>query len=106
MKGKTVTLEELLSPLKQYFLKDTFVRSDINNAPPLRSELFTIEQVGVYATDLAIKHHEVNFKKTPEQLLKRLAENEEVLIRVVNLLQESIKEKTPIAPAGEWLLDN
>ena len=91
MKGRTVTLEELLSPLKQYFLKDTFVRSDIINAPPLRAELFTIEQVAVHATDLAIKQHEINYKKTPEQLLKRLDENEEVLIRVVNLLQESIK---------------
>ena len=106
MKGTTVTLEELLSSLKQYFLKDTFVRSDIINAPPLRAELFTIEQVAVHATDLAIKQHEINYKKTTEQLLKRLDENEEVLIRVVNLLQESIKEKTPIAPAGEWLLDN
>ena len=106
MKGTTVRLEELLSPLKQYFLKDTFVRSDIINAPPLRAELFTIEQVAVHATDLAIKQHEINYKKTTEQLLKRLDENEEVLIRVVNLLQESIKEKTPIAPAGEWLLDN
>ncbi|NOT76035.1 MAG: cyclic beta 1-2 glucan synthetase [Cyclobacteriaceae bacterium] len=105
MKGTTVTLEELLSPLKQYFEKDTFVRSDINNAPPLRAELFTIEQFGTHATELALRH-EINEKKAPEHLLKRLADNEEVILRVIDLLQEAIQFKTPISPAGEWLLDN
>ncbi len=105
MKAATSTLEDLLSPLRQYFLKDTFVRSDINNAPPLRAELLTIEQMGFLAKDLA-KRHEINKKKTPEFLLKRLADNEEVLIRVTDLLQDAVKEKNPIAPAGEWLLDN
>ncbi|CAN5249419.1 glucoamylase family protein [soil metagenome] len=105
MKGTTVTLEELLSPLKQYFLKDTFSRSDINNAPPLRAELFTIEQFGSHATELA-QRHEITKKRAPEHLLKRLAENEEVLLRVIDLLQEAVQNKTPIAPAAEWLLDN
>ncbi|MEJ0057040.1 MAG: hypothetical protein WDN75_16105 [Bacteroidota bacterium] len=105
MKGTTVTLEELLSPLKQYFLKDTFIRSDINNAPPLRAELFTLEQFGQHASELALRH-EITEKKTSEHLLKRLAENEDVLIHVIDLLQEAVQNKTPIAPAGEWLLDN
>ncbi|CAN5375250.1 glucoamylase family protein [soil metagenome] len=99
------TIEELLSPLRQYFLKDNFVRSDINNAPPLRAELLTIEQMGFLAKELAGKH-KIDTKKTPEHLLKRLAENEEVLKRVTELLQEAVKEKNPVAPAGEWLLDN
>ncbi|MEO8150975.1 MAG: glucoamylase family protein [Bacteroidia bacterium] len=105
IKVTTNTLEELLSPLRQYFLKDTFVRSDINNAPPLRAELLTIEQMGFLAKDLAVKH-EIDKKKTPELLLKRLADNEEVLQRVTDLLQEAVKAKSPVAPAGEWLLDN
>ena len=105
MKGTAVTLEELLSPLRQYFLKDSFVRSDINNAPPLRAELFTAEQVSVHAADLA-HHHKITYQSTTELLLKRLADNEEVLKRVVVLLQESVRDKTPVTPAGEWLLDN
>jgi len=105
MKGTAVTLEELLSPLKQYFLKDTLIRSDINNTPPLRAELFTLEQFGMHATELA-QRHEITDKKTSEKLLKRLAENEEVLLHVIDLLLEAVQNKTPIAPAGEWLLDN
>ena len=105
IKVTTKTIEELLSPLRQYFLKDTFIRSDINNAPPLRAELLTIEQMGFLGKALAGKH-EINKKNTPELLLKRLADNEEVLKRVTDLLQEAVKEKSPIAPAGEWLLDN
>ncbi|MBA3285362.1 MAG: cyclic beta 1-2 glucan synthetase, partial [Nitrosopumilus sp.] len=105
IKVTTKTIEELLSPLRQYFLKDNFVRSDINNAPPLRAELLTIEQMGFLAKDLAGKH-EIDKKNTPELLLKRLADNEEVLKRVTELLQEAVKEKNPVAPAGEWLLDN
>ncbi len=104
-KTTTKTIEELLSPLRQYFLKDTFVRSDIDNTPPLRAELLTIEQMGLLAKDLAGKHT-VDSKKTPELLLKRLADNEEVLKRVTDLLQEAVKVKNPVAPAGEWLLDN
>jgi hypothetical protein len=42
----------------------------------------------------------------PEQLLKRLSDNEEVLTSVINLLQEAVKDKSRISPAGEWLLDN
>jgi len=105
IKVTTKTIEELLSPLRQYFLKGTFIRSDINNTPPLRAELLTIEQMGLLAEDLSGKH-EIDIEKTPEFLLKRLADNEEVLKRVTDLLQEAVKDKSPIAPAGEWLLDN
>ena len=105
MKGTIVTIEELLSPLKQYFLKDTFIRSDINDAPPLRAGLFTLEQFSAHASDLA-GIHEITSKRTHEHLLKRLAENEQVLLRVIDLLQEAVRNKTPVSPAGEWLLDN
>jgi len=105
IKVTTKTIEELLSPLRQYFLKDTFIRSDINNAPPLRAEMLTIEQMGFLAKELAGKH-EIDTKNKSELLLKRLADNEEVLRRVSDLLQETVKEKKTVPPAGEWLLDN
>ncbi len=38
--------------------------------------------------------------------MKRLAENEEILLEVHNLLTASAKENKRITPAGEWLLDN
>jgi len=41
-----------------------------------------------------------------DRLLTRLAENEDVLLGVRNLLTEAIKATRRITPAGEWLLDN
>ena len=58
-----------------------------------------------YAKTLAKSHTLVTGRKS-EHLLKRLADNEELLIEVHNLLSESVKETKRISPAGEWLLDN
>ena len=50
--------------------------------------------------------HAVSSARNSEQLLSRLAENENVLIGAHGLLAEAIKEGRRITPAGEWLLDN
>ena len=105
MKVNTNTLGELLSPLRQYFQKDSFTRKDVNEKPPLRSALFSIEQMEQHAGQLA-HSHQLGYNYAPEKLLKRLAENEEILFRVTTLLQAAVREKTPVMPAGEWLLDN
>jgi cellobiose phosphorylase len=76
-----------------------------NEKAPIRSELFSLEQLEAYARNLA-KTHQITTDRTPEQLLKRLAENEEILLEVHNLLTETAKENIRITPAGEWLLDN
>src|ERR1700676_2207811 len=52
------------------------------------------------------KTHQLTIDRPSEQLLKRLAENEEILLEVHNLLTASTKENKRITPAGEWLLDN
>jgi len=41
-----------------------------------------------------------------DRLLKRLADNEGVLLEVRNLLTEAVTAGRRITPAGEWLLDN
>ena len=38
--------------------------------------------------------------------IPRMLDNFEVITEVYNLLNEQIKLKIPIHPAGEWLLDN
>jgi cellobiose phosphorylase len=76
-----------------------------NEKPPIRADLFSLEQMEQYAKTLA-KNHVVTAERTPEQLLKRLADNEEILLEVHNLLTESAKKNLRITPAGEWLLDN
>src|SRR5450631_4409203 len=72
---------------------------------PIRSELFSLEQLESYARTLA-QNHQLTIEHPSEQLLKRLAENEEILLEVHNLLTASAKENKRITPAGEWLLDN
>ena len=99
------TIEELFSQLRHYFQKDNITRQEVNEKPPLRSELFSGEQMEVHAKHLAVAH-QLSFEPAPEMLLKNLAENEEVLLRVTHLLQDAVKEKSRVTPAGEWLLDN
>ncbi|PYI80066.1 MAG: hypothetical protein DME26_22335, partial [Verrucomicrobia bacterium] len=72
---------------------------------PLRSELFSADQMQEHGKTLA-GLHKLSAKRAANPLLTRLAENEDVLIGVYGLLTESIKADRRIAPAGEWLLDN
>ncbi|KAI9432816.1 hypothetical protein F5148DRAFT_1295637, partial [Russula earlei] len=81
------------------------LRKYANEQAPFRSELFTIEQLEQFAKNLA--QSDVVYTEEPsEQLLKRLAENENVLLDVHQLLTETVKANSRIVPAGEWLLDN
>src|SRR5262245_20614679 len=58
---------------------------------PLRSEIFTEEQLEQHAKALAAKH--VLIAGAPsEQLLKRLAENERILIEVHSNITQNLKE--------------
>lgn len=105
MKVRNTKFEELISPLKPIFQKDNFSHEDVKEKPPLRSELYTIEQLEHHAAELANSHH-ITHEQMPEQLLKRLSDNEDILFNTIRLLQENIREKKSISPAAEWLLDN
>ena len=72
---------------------------------PLRSELFSADQMKQHGKTLA-GFHEPALERAPDRLLPRLAENERVLIGTRNLLTEAVKTNRRITPAGEWLLDN
>ncbi len=104
MKVTTNTLDEFLANLRAYFQKNT-ARKYADEKPPLRSELFTTAQMEQHAKFLA-GSHELSYEQAPEQLVKRLSDNEEVLVKVTNLLHDAVKDKSRISPAGEWLLDN
>ena len=73
--------------------------------PPLRSELFSADQMEHHGKVLA-HSHKLSPGRPRDRLLKRLAENEGVLLGVRNLLTEAVKTDRRITPAGEWLLDN
>src|SRR5688500_7595718 len=72
---------------------------------PLRAEIFTEEQLDQHAKALARRHTLIT-REPSEQLLKRLAENESILLEVHSNLTENIKQNNRITPAAEWLLDN
>ena len=97
--------EDLISPLKPIFQKENFSHAEAREKPPLRSELFTLEQLDQHAQKLA-NTHTITHESMPEQLLKRLSDNEDILFNTVALLQENIREKKSISPAADWLLDN
>lgn len=72
--------------------------------PPLRAELFSVEQLARHARTLAL-HHEVVTGPGPNNLLDRLEENEEVLRRFNRTTLEADPSQ-PNTPAAEWFLDN
>jgi hypothetical protein len=72
---------------------------------PLRSELFTLQQMEQHARSLAGRHILAKAKPS-ERMLKRLGDNERILMEVHSLLTEEVKEGNTVDPAGEWLLDN
>jgi cellobiose phosphorylase len=72
---------------------------------PLRSDLFSAEQMQQHGKALA-GSHTLSVGHAPDQLLSRLAENEEVLLEVRNQVAEAVQTNRRITPAGEWLLDN
>ncbi|MDR3412602.1 MAG: glucoamylase family protein [Formivibrio sp.] len=76
-----------------------------NEEPPLRSALFSADQMEQHGKALA-SSHKLATGRVPDQLLPRLSANETVLVNVCNLLTAAVASKQRITPAGEWLLDN
>jgi len=76
-----------------------------DNQLPLRAELFSADQMAQHGKALANTHQLGPLSKST-RLLERLDDNEEVLLNCRARLAETVKAKSRIAPAGEWLLDN
>jgi cyclic beta-1,2-glucan synthetase len=73
--------------------------------PPLRSELFSSDQMEQHGKTLA-GLHKLSAGYAPDKLLARLADNEGMLTATRSLLMEAVTTDRRITPAGEWLLDN
>ncbi len=59
-----------------------------------------------YLEKMASNHSLTNYSSKNTYPIPRLKENFEIISQVYNLLNEHIKLKLPIHPAGEWILDN
>ena len=73
--------------------------------PPLRSELFSADQMEQHGPHLA-GSHALAGGRAHDRLLQRLADNEEILRRVFDQLTEAVMADRRVTPASEWLLDN
>ena len=99
-------LNESLHRLKSQIWENDLSQKYAGGLPPLRSELFSTEQMEQYGKTLAGLHI-LGPKVDPDQkLLSRLAENETILLDVHDLISEAVKANRQITPAAEWLLDN
>ena len=105
MPGKNISVHEILSRLRLYFQESSLSRKYLNEPPPLRAELYNTTQMEHHGRSLA-KAHKISKGLAGDYLIKRLADNEKILLEVRSLIAEAIKEKSLISPAGEWLLDN
>ncbi len=85
--------------------KDKLSNREQIDKGPLRDELFSGDQLEKHAKEIA-GCFRIDTRKGEDRLLPRLADNEQVLLKTHKLLNTVIEENSPVAPAGEWLLDN
>lgn len=72
---------------------------------PLRSELFSLDQLERHGEALA-EWHEIDHRPGRDRLLSRLADNELILLNAYQVVTEVVAQKRPVSPAGQWMLDN
>ncbi len=91
---------DFIASFKKHNFEDNYLSEEL-----LDAELFSFEQMDRFGKILA-KKHTLSPKPAQDHLLKRLADNELLLSEVRKLINDSIKKKYQISPAGEWLIDN
>src|ERR1035437_3869086 len=74
------------------------------NEPPLRADLFSVQQLTRHAKSLAANQSVVT-RRGSNWLLSRLGQNEDIL-RTFNRASIAVDPSRRITPAAEWLLDN
>ncbi len=105
MKANSKTLNKNWLQLTASLRGDGLAKKYSADEPPLRSELFSADQMKLHGKTLAASH-QLSLGRPRDRLLTRLAANEDVLIGVRSLLTDAVQANRRITPAGEWLLDN
>lgn len=72
---------------------------------PVRAALFGLTQLESHARLLA-QSHEVDPAPGTELLLRRLRDNQQVILESYRLVSVAVARGRQVAPAAEWLLDN
>ncbi len=104
MAGREAILESWLR-LRSVLRGSRPTREDAAHELPLRSELFSADQMERHGRALA-RSHKIGKGRAVDLLLARLSSNEQLLARACDLLTEAVSASRRLTPAGEWLLDN
>ena len=80
-------------------------KKQYNDEQPLRSELFSVEQLVHHIKALAAEH-KIGLRHEHDALLPRLDENEDVLDHAYEVVMAAVEKDDRIAPAAQWLIDN
>ena len=105
MKASKRTIFERLPAVAARFGLAGATRRYADGEPPLRSELFSADQMEQHGKNLAAAHILAS-GRAPDRLLARLADNESILLEVRDLMAAAVAASRRITPAAEWLLDN
>ena len=105
MKAGRKTIRETLAHFQVLRYGNATPKETAGDEQPLRSELFSADQMVQHGRTLAGTHG-LALGRVSDRLLARLADNERVLTDACDLLAAAVKANRRIAPAGEWLLDN
>src|SRR5256885_14273004 len=105
MTFRAATASEYVLDIATRIGKRAWRRSKPADEMPLRSELFSADQMEQHGRVLA-GSHQLTRRRGPDQLLTRLANNESALIGGCNLLTAAVTANRRLTPAGERLLGN
>ena len=95
---------ERLAPWRKFSDADGLSAKKVDE-PPLRAELFSVDQLRRHAKALAATHR-LSTGRASDKLMARLDENERILIQTYHLVTAAAERSRRISPAAEWLLDN
>ena len=84
-------------------LEGAWPRESLTAEPPLRAELFSVEQMAQHGRVLAEAHRLADGRARPDGLLARLDDNEHTLLEVCRLLTCAVADKQRVVPAGEYI---
>ncbi len=94
-----------LSGLRKTSLPNSMFGRQAYDELPLRAELFSALQMEQHGRILA-NAHKLSTGRVRDQLLARLADNENIIIDTCNQIAEATKTGRQMTHASEWLLDN
>src|SRR2546427_13110812 len=105
VKARSKTINRSLLQLTASLRGNGLSTKHAGGESPLRSELFSADQMKLHGKTLAASHT-LSPERPRDRLLTRLAENEDVLLGVRSLPTEAVQANRRLTPAGERLLDH